>query len=62
MGEDMDELKGMLPQIKESLAEWNLFVNDTKTEYTRVHLADVDEVSDKGKKIREGKLEEWRTN
>ena len=34
MGEDMDELKDMMPQIKETLAEWNLFVNDTKTEYT----------------------------
>ena len=62
MGEDMDELKDMMPQIKETLAEWNLFINDTKTEYTRVHLADVDDVNDKGKKIREGKLEEWRTN
>jgi len=61
LSEDMDELKDMLPQIKDILAEWNLFVNDTKTEYASVHLADKGELNDKGKEIRSGKLEEWRS-
>ena len=62
LDEDMEKLKAMLPHIKEILGEWNLFVNDTKTEYTRVHLAGVKEVNTYGKKIREClKLEDWRS-
>ena len=44
MGEAMYELREMLPQVKD------LFVNDSKSKYTRVYLADVDEINDKGKK------------
>ena len=61
LDEDMEKLKAMLPHIKDILGEWNLFVNDTKTEYTRVHLAGVKEVNTYGKKIREFKLEDWRS-
>ena len=60
MDEDMEKLKAMLPHINDILGEWNLVVNDTKTEYTRVHLAGVEEVNAYGKKIRECKLEDWR--
>ena len=44
MDKAMYELSEMLPQVKD------LFVNDSKTKYTRVYLADVDEINDKVKK------------
>ena len=33
IGENIDDLKQMLPKIEEVFAEWNLTVNPTKTEY-----------------------------
>ena len=38
--ESIDSLEKMFPQIRDILSDWNLFVNDTKTEYSRFYLAD----------------------
>ena len=59
--EDMEELKRFLPEIRDVLLEWNLFVNESKTEFTRFYLANVDDLDENGKKIRLNKLEAWRS-
>ena len=61
-GEDLDTLKEILPHVKNILNEWNLFVNDDKTEYTRIYLADKSELNKNGKSVRKLKQEEWREN
>ena len=42
--EDMEQLVALFPDIKQILSTWNLFVNDTKTEFARIHLADPKEL------------------
>jgi hypothetical protein len=49
--EDMAELVKMFPLIKEELAKWNLFVNDTKTEYAKVYLADPKDLTPSRKSV-----------
>ena len=47
--EDKKNLESMLPICKEILLEeWNLFVNESKTEFTHIYLAEKNEVDDKG--------------
>ena len=58
--EDKKNLESMLPICKEILEEWNLFVNESKTEFTHIYLAEKNEVDDKGEPLR-GR-EPWRSS
>lgn len=58
--EEKSNLEYMLPICKEILEEWNLFVNESKTEFTHFYLADKNEVDDKGEPLR-GR-EPWRSS
>ena len=58
--ENMEDLKVMYPTVKEVLKSWNLFLNDEKPEFIRVYLAEMNEVDESGKSIRNLKSEEWR--
>jgi hypothetical protein len=60
--EDMAELEKMFPIIKQVLSEWNLFVNETKTEFAIIQLADPSDLTPSRKSIRKEKLEPWRSN
>ena len=60
--ETMEDLQGMYPIVKEVLKNWNLFLNDEKTEFTRFYLAEMDEVNEAGKSIRTLKCEDWRNS
>ena len=59
-GEDQNELKEMLPIIKQVFREWNLFVNDSKTEYTRIHIAKFANLNNHIVKVHKRKA--WRKN
>ena len=50
--EDKKNLESMLPICKEILEEWNLFVNELKTEFTHIYLAEKNEADDKGEPFR----------
>ena len=41
IGEDMEELQEIFRISKNILSEWSLFVNETKTKFTRVYLEEV---------------------
>ena len=56
--EDKEILEQILPICKEILAEWNLFVNESKTEFTHFYLADKNEFDDKGEPVKN--REPWR--
>ena len=56
--EDEENLREMLPICKEILAEWDLLVNESKTEFVRFYIAEKDEVDEKGEPVR-GR-EPWR--
>ena len=60
--EALDEIGENLPKFLEIassiLEDWSLFVNESKTVFTRVYLADVDAVDSHNNKIRGN--EEWR--
>ena len=56
--EDKETLEQIFPICKEILAEWNLFVNEAKTEFTHFYLADKDEVDTKGEPVKNN--EPWR--
>ena len=56
--EDEDTLREMLPICKEILEEWNLFVNEDKTEHVHFYIADKDEVDAKGEPVKN--REPWR--
>ncbi|XP_063680130.1 uncharacterized protein LOC134815520 [Bolinopsis microptera] len=58
IGEDMEELQDIFQISKNILSEWSLFVNDTKTKFTRVYLEEVGACDEWGNELR-GK-EEWR--
>ena len=59
----MKDLEELLVAAKDILSDWNLFVNEDKTEFTRFYLADMTEIDPKtGKSVRKGKTEEWRSN
>ena len=56
--ESSDNLTAMLPICQEILEEWNLHVNETKTEHVHVYLAGKDEVDHKGEPVKD--REPWR--
>ncbi|XP_063695298.1 uncharacterized protein LOC134826737 [Bolinopsis microptera] len=58
IGEDMEELQDIFQISKNILSEWSLFVNDTKTKFTRVYLEEVGACDEWDNELR-GK-EEWR--
>ena len=60
VGTDLYSLKDLLPTIKDVLKQWNLFVNEDKTEFAHIHLAKKDDVDRDGNAILGN--EEWRTN
>ena len=60
-GDEVEEnLREMLPICKEILAEWDLLVNEDKTEFVRFYIADKTDVDEKGEPLR-GR-EPWRKN
>ena len=60
--EDEQTLRNMLPIVTEVLREWSLYVNEDKTEFTHIYLADPDERTPNGEKVRANKLEPWRNS
>ena len=58
LGTDPEELRDVLPISKNTLKEWSLFVNDSKTKFTRVYLEEIG-VRDKWDQEVRGN-EEWR--
>jgi hypothetical protein len=60
ISEDMQELKDLFPLAEQVLREWNLFVNNTKTEYTTFYLANSKAKAADNTKIRGN--EAWREN
>ena len=62
MDEDEDILKQMLPKCKEILQQWDLFVNEVKTEFIHFHTAGKDEHDKKGDSLKDRQavsLESW---
>ena len=58
--EEKSNLESLLPICKDILEEWNLFVNESKTEFTHFYLGEKNEVDDKGEPLRE--REPWRSS
>ena len=58
IGEDMEELQEIFRISKNILSEWSLFVNETKTKFTRVYLEEVG-ACDEWDNVLRGN-EEWR--
>ena len=56
--EDEENLKTLLPLATVVLKEWNLFVNEDKTEFVHVYLAKASEKDQNGKKLAGNEL--WR--
>ena len=57
LGEDKVALKALLFIATKVFKEWNLNVNESKTEFVHVYIAGKDEVMDDGKPLRMN--EEW---
>ena len=58
MDEEEENLRTILPMATEVLKSWNLFVNEDKTDFTRVYLANSGETDTSGKLV--AGSEEWR--
>ena len=58
--EDLESLRSFLPQVREVLAEWNLQVNESKTEFTTVYLAQQKDKDQAGQPIANN--EPWRSS
>ena len=58
IGEDMEELQEIFRISKNILSEWSLFVNETKTKFTRVYLEEVGACDEWDNELRGN--EEWR--
>ena len=56
--EDEDNLRALLPLATEVLKDWNLFVNEDKTDFTHVYLAEKGDKDDQGNPIAGNEL--WR--
>ena len=56
--EEEDNLRAILPQATAILKEWNLFVNEDKTDFTHVYLARTGEVDSDGNPLSGN--EAWR--
>ena len=46
--EERDPLDSLLQTACTQLREWNLLVNESKTEFTHIYLAEAEEVDDQG--------------
>lgn len=53
---DKYSLKDLLPRIKETFSDWNLKINNSKTEYVDVYLSE--NTTERGKKLE--KYENYR--
>ena len=53
MDENEENLKAILPQATETLRSWNLFVNEDKTDFTHVYLADSTEKDKNGISVKD---------
>jgi len=56
--EDEEVLKEIMPICKEILEQWDLFVNEDKTEFVRFYIAGKDELDRKGEPLKN--REPWR--
>ena len=56
--EDIEKLRSFLPQVREVLAEWNLQVNESKTEFCTVDLAHQKDTDSNGQPLVNN--EPWR--
>ena len=56
--EDEENLRTLLPLATEILKEWNLFINEDKTDFIHVYLASKGEKDDRGKPVAGNEL--WR--
>ena len=56
----MKDLEDLYPIAKDVLQQWNLFVNDSKTEYTKIHVASKTAKGTDGKPLRDN--EPWRSS
>ena len=48
LDENLQPLQELLPKCRDVLSEWNLYVNESKTEFVHFHLAGREDVSDDG--------------
>ena len=55
---ELEPLQGLLPVCKDVLNEWNLYVNESKTEFVHFYVAGTQDVDDNGVAIRGN--EPWR--
>jgi len=60
LGTRMKDLESLYPIAKDVLQQWNLFVNDSKTEYTKIHVAAKSAKAPDGKPLRDN--EPWRSS
>ena len=60
LDDNRESLDILLPLAKDILQQWNLFVNEDKTEFVRVYLADKSDVNEKGESLVNN--EPWRSN
>ena len=60
LSEDRASLDNLLQLCGDVFKEWNLKVNESKTEFTNFHIADSGEVDDKGEPLKD--REEWRNS
>ena len=56
----MKDLEDLYPIAKDVFQQWNLFVNDSKTEYTKIHVASKTAKGTDGKPLRDN--EPWRSS
>ena len=57
---EREPLDLLLPTACNILRDWNLLVNESKTEFTHIHLADADQKDNNGKAVRGN--EQWRNS
>ena len=60
LDEEEENLLELLPVCKEILQEWNLIVNESKTEFTKLYIAGKNERDEKGELIKN--REPWRSS
>lgn len=58
--EDIEYLESILPQVKDVLGEWNLEVNESKTEFTTVYIAKQSDRDQNNQPLANN--EPWRSN
>ncbi|KAL5251782.1 hypothetical protein ACHWQZ_G014807 [Mnemiopsis leidyi] len=58
--EDIEKLKAFLPAVKEVLQDWSLQVNESKTEFSTVYLANQSDRDSNGQPL--ANSEPWRSN